>query len=277
MTDVLSVAALLSRIPGISSDSATYRALNGGLTNRTFLVQADHRALVLRIAAEHTRDLGLDRATELSILRSAASRGLAPQVVFADADAGVLLYEYVSGRVWTAADLANTSNLEALAQLMRSVHELPESGVVFDALSVAERYATQIRRNDELYAFAVRCVNVIKDIPPPSNPVCCHNDIVAANIVATPTLRLLDWEYACDNEPLFDLAVLVGYHELGEEQVATLSSAYCGSGDAEVRERLQQQLRLYLSIEWLWFAVRYVVSPDSARRDRLKQLAQRVR
>lgn len=277
MTNILSVAEILSRIPHIQSESATYRSLKGGLGNQTFFVQSDDRKFILRLDAEHTRELGLNRVAELAILRRVASQGLAPEVVFADPDAGILLYDYLPGRVWTPTDLESTSNLESLANLIRAVHALPKSGIVFDSVSITERYSAALRQSAELYPVARRCKEIVKDIPLPSDPVCCHNDIVAANIIATPKLKLLDWEYACDNDPLFDLASLIGYHDLAVPQARSLLTAYIGNNDAESWDRLQLQLRLYNVIQWLWFAVLYKTKPDDALRTRLGQIAERIR
>lgn len=277
MTDILSAAEAISRIPGLKLESATYRSIKGGLTNRTFLVKADDRTLILRLDAGHTEKFGLNRAAELAILKQAATREIAPDVVFADADAGILVYEYLPGRCWIPADLEDRGNLESVARLIRTVHALPKSGVAFDAPGAGERYVAAVRQNGELYSFALRCREIIAGIPLLSDTRCCHNDVVAANIVATPHLRLIDWEYACDNDPYFDLATLAGYHDLSDEQAKTLLGAYTGKIDPESWQRLQLQRRLYDAIQWLWLAVRQTVMPDNAHGERLRQLAGRVR
>ncbi|NIV16979.1 MAG: hypothetical protein GWN47_00890, partial [Woeseiaceae bacterium] len=59
------------------------------------------------------------------ILESAADAGIAPAVIYSNPDAGILMTEYLHGRVWREADLESEQNLEALAELLRQVHELP--------------------------------------------------------------------------------------------------------------------------------------------------------
>ncbi len=276
MTDILSAAEVISRIPDLDLAAATYRALDVGLTNHTILVQAKERKLVLRLDTGHTELLGLNRSTELAILKQAAARGIAPDVVLADPDAGILVYEYLPGRTWLPSDLEKRSNLEAVAGLIRAVHALTKSGVAFDAKGAAERYAAVIRRNEALHSFARRCNEIIAGMPRVTDTVCCHNDIVAANIIAAPRLCLLDWEYACDNDPWFDVASLVAYHDLSAEHSAVLADAYSGSSARESRERLALQLRLYDALQWLWFAVRQTIEPERAQGERLRQLAERI-
>jgi thiamine kinase-like enzyme len=101
--------------------------------------------------------------------------------------------------------------------------------------------------------------------------------VVAANIVGTSSLKLLDWEYACDNDPYFDLASLVAYHDLGSKHVGMLLDSYAGGRNPEAKERLQLQLRIYDAIQWLWLAAKHVVDPSCDHRARLEQLRHRLR
>jgi thiamine kinase len=266
----------LSRIPGWDGGFDADE-ISGGLTNRSFAVRSANREFILRLDAEHTKTFGLDRSIELKVLREAAKAHIAPEVRFADPDAGILLYEYVAGPVWDRSSLGDAHKLEQLAASLRSVHSLPASGAALDAEAAARRYATAASKNPDLRHFAARCVSIVRMIPAPLSLACCHNDVVAANIVGTSQLKLLDWEYACDNDPFFDLASLIAYHDLGREHAGRLLDAYTGSREPEAKERLELQLRLYDAIQWLWLAARYVIDPDSDHRARLEQLRRRVR
>jgi thiamine kinase len=270
MSDSLLAAAAIARIPGIEPAKARYRALGGGQSNHSWLIETEDRKLVLRLDGPRIAALGLDRHTELKILRQAAGQGLAPAVVYADPQAGILVYEYLPGRCWTRTDLESDNNLEALAALFRRVHALPRSGVPFDAAGAAARYLELIRSDEALASTGQRCLDLVERIPLLGETACCHNDVVAANVIATPALRLLDWEYACDNDPLFDLASVIGYHDLDPRRQATLLRAYAGG--LESRERLEQQLRLFDALQWLWLAA----VAGKAERPRLAELARRM-
>jgi thiamine kinase-like enzyme len=99
---------------------------------------------------------------------------------------------------------------------------------------------------------AERHLAVVEAAPGPMNLCCCHNDLVAENIIAMPGIRFLDWEYACDNDPLFDLAVVVAHHELSERQVQVLLDAYFDGDGEPWRRQLGVQMRLYNALNWLW-------------------------
>lgn len=275
MTDSLAAAAAIARIPGVEPAKTRYRLLSAGFTNTLWLVEAEQRRLVLRIDTAYAGALGLDRGTERAVLEQAAAAGIAPRVVHAE-PGGVLVCEYLPGRSWDAGDLARADNLEALAALLRRVHALPPSGVPFDAQCAAERYLGLLRPHEEFHVLARRCRDVVASVPLPAQSVCCHNDVVAKNVIATPALMLIDWEYTCDNDPYFDLASLVGYHDLAEPQVQAFVAAYAGSNRAESRQRLELQLRLFDALQWLWLAVRQTIAPSAATAERLRNLACRV-
>ncbi|MFQ5548022.1 MAG: choline/ethanolamine kinase family protein [Woeseia sp.] len=277
MSDTLSPADALAVIPGWDAASVSWRELEGGLTNRNYAVERGGESFVLRLDAAHTTAFNLDRTAEIEILEAASAAGLAPELAFADPESGILLTRYVSGRTWSAADLDDDSTIEALADLLRRVHALPTSGIEFDPMAVARGYSANLHVRHELREFALRCEEVVATIPKIERFFCCHNDVVAANVIARPDLMLLDWEYACDNEPLFDLASLVGYHDLDRGRRSVLLSAYAGGKDPGLQERLELQVRLYDAIQWLWLANRQLITRSDSQAARLEELRRRIR
>lgn len=239
----------LQRLPGWAG--ATCELLHGGLSNQTWLLEKDGRRAVLKIDDEPREPPFNTREQEAIIQTAAADAGLA-NVVLAAAD-GLYLTDYVEGEVWTAASVADDRNLELLADALRRVHTLPHTGREFGALQAAKRYARAIDFDDALVAH---CVGLIEAAGLPRRRRLCHNDLVAENILATPAIRLLDWEYACDNEPLFDLATVVEHHDLDDSQAAHLVNAYF-DGDGERHfGALREQQRLYRALLCLWLAAR---------------------
>lgn len=254
MKHLIAVAEALTRVPGWDDRDSTWREIAGGRTNRSYLVRTKDGRFVLRLDGEPAEPLGLDRATELLIQRRAAEAGLAAAVLYADPDAGVLISEYLPGPVWTRESLDDYRNLEVLAEVLRAVHALPASGTRFDGPAIARRYAAVLTREAAQSPDVARCIQAV-EAAPPDEYACCHNDVVASNIVGAGRPRLLDWEYACDNDPYFDLASTIGYHGLDRSGADALLAAYTGAPPAQHRERLEAQLRRYRALEYLWFAV----------------------
>ncbi len=158
--------------------------------------------------------------------------------------------EYVEGTVWSRDYLADDAHLEQLAIALRRLHDLPLTGRHFDAVGAARDYVQQIANADE--GKVRECLSAIETAPPPANRCLCHNDLVAENIITTPEVRFLDWEYACDNDPLFDLAVVVAHHGLSDRQARVLLDAYFDGDGSSWREQLATQMRLYDALHWLW-------------------------
>ena len=76
------------------------------------------------------------------------------------------------------------------------------------------------------------------------------------NIVNTPETRFLDWEYACDNDPFFDLATVAAHHELSPAQRDVLLNAYFDGDGSRWREQLERRVVVYESLLYLWEQVR---------------------
>lgn len=229
-------------------ENAAVEALQDGHNNRTWLVTAGRRRGVLKIDAL-PRELPYNtRLAEQRVQNRAAGAGIASPVIYASDNA--YLAEYAAGKVWSAADLDNRENHIQLAELLRKLHALPLTGRVFDARAAAALYCRTI----ETTPTAKHCVAVIDSVATPDYLRCCHNDLVAQNIIATPALRLLDWEYACDNDPLFDLATVVAHHDLSPEHSACLLDDYFGGDGGRWRVPLKEQVRLYNALTWLWYA-----------------------
>jgi thiamine kinase-like enzyme len=254
----------LRRLP--EWDSATCELLHGGLSNQTWLLEKDGRRAVLKVDEEPREPPLNTRKQEAIIQRAAADAGLASNVLMVSD--GLYLTDYVEGHVWTVESFADDDNLESLADALRRVHTLPGTNREFGALPAAKRYASAIDVDDALVAH---CVGLVEGAGSPQRRSLCHNDLVAENILATPAIRLLDWEYACDNEPLFDLATVVEHHELDERQAAHLLDAYFDGNGERHHEALRGQQRLYRALLWLWLAAR----PETTEQE-LRHAAERL-
>jgi thiamine kinase-like enzyme len=278
MSGVAAAKDALALVPGWDPGAAQICELDGGLVNRSFLVRYDGDEYVLRIGSPSTATLvGVETSCERLIQQAAAAVGLAPDVVFADEEAGIYLTRYLPGRAWRAEDLDEPENLEILAALLRHVHALPACGRTLDLVAAGDRYAGSIASARGDQQFAAHCVKAIRAIPDGDARTCCHNDVVAGNIIENERLRLIDWEFAGDNDPLFDLASLIGFHDLGDRRSDILLSAYAGGSHRAARERLAELVRAYDALQWLWFSARQILRPEGWQSIRLDELKARIR
>jgi len=265
MNDGIDPGEVIRRLP--EWQGARWAELPGGLTNRVWLLHKDGRRAVLKIDDEPRAAYLNSRAEEASVQSAAASAGLANRVLFADEK--VYLTDYVDGSEWVPACLDQAGRVEQLAASLRRLHSLPRTGRSFDAVGAARHYAANLVNPDE--ELVSMCLGIIRDARLPNYLCCCHNDLVAENIITTQGIKFIDWEYACDNDPMFDLATIVVHHELSDDRATALLSAYFDGSGERWHSRLAEQRRLYLALYYLWSASR----PASSEKA-LRQLADRL-
>ena len=246
MSELQSPETVLSALPGW--EDANVRELNGGLTNKTYLVESDHRKAVLKIDAVPRSGPFNERRKEAQIQATAAEQGLAAAVLFVSDT--VYMTEYLEGVIWSNTCLEDDANLDKFAAALRRLHAMPLTGRTFDALGSARDYVQRIPNADQ--DRVNECLQTIAVGPRPPNLCCCHNDLVVANIINTPEVRFLDWEYACDNDPFFDLATIVAHHKLTAQQSDYLLDSYFDGDGKRWREQLARQTRVYDALHWLW-------------------------
>ena len=275
--DKLDPLSALARVPGWDPQAAEIDELKGGLSNRTFRVSYGGEDFALRLDLEESDVLRFDRTYEQSIMTAAHLAGIAPDVIFVDAAAGMLLTRFLPGRAWEHEDMLSDQQLVRLAELLRAVHALPACGKRVNYIEEAAAYEAFLAQRQGLHAFASSCVEAVRSTPDRDIVACCHNDIIARNVIDDGTLKLIDWEYARDNDPLFDVACAIGYHDLDERRADLLFEEYTGGARGDERERLVEQRRTYDALHWLWFAARQLVLPDPEQARRLEALQQRIR
>lgn len=251
-------ALIAERIPEWSG--ASRERIGQGHSPNSFLLRRAGRTAVLKIDETPRADYLATRIQEAMIQRQASMEGLAPDILYVDGQC--ILTDYAPARVPDASDFAQRSFLERLGRLLRRVHSLPRFGIRFDGPRAARAYAVGAD-NPKLAEHCIRCIDAL---PAAGDDVLSHNDVVAGNVLDDGRLQLVDWEFAADNAPAFDLAMIIAYHELGEEQADTLLAAY--RGDAQLADRLPQYVRACHALNWLWLAS---VRPDEASQPAIEQ------
>jgi thiamine kinase-like enzyme len=242
----MTVEEALAGIDGWEGACAT--ELSGGLNNRTWRVDKGGRSAVLKIDAAPRGEPYNSRRAEALIQQRAHEAGLANRVLFVNET--VYMTEYAEGVVWSLDCLDDDTNVEQLAAALRQLHSLPLTGRVFDAIGAARDYARQIARPDK--ARVRDCLQKIATAPRPQNLCLCHNDLVVENIINAPATRFLDWEYACDNDPFFDLATVAAHHGMSLAQRRTLLDAYFDGNGERWQVQLERQAEAYEALLYLW-------------------------
>lgn len=211
-------------------------------------VGADEYAV--RIDRPLARRMGLDRTAELDVLTALAEKGLTAAPVWSDVSQGILVLEWVSGVSWTAAALRANENLARLAGLLSQLHALEARVPALDLAARARHYAGIVASGD-----AMRRADQVAELlrgADDGQRCLCHNDPVAGNVVAGPSLGLIDYEYAAPGNPCFDLAIVAEHHELGPDEEKAFLAAYREQGSGPDSHTLAPWRQIYRLIRQLW-------------------------
>jgi len=244
--------SVMAGIPGLAG-ATMLQALGSGGASDSWLVEAGGRKLVVRVDTPLAQTLGLDRRRELKVLETVSREGIGPDVVWADAAAGVLVTAFVPGPVWEEKDVQKPAFLRQLAGTLKRLHRLPFAGPLFDPARAAQAYAASVGTRSAA-ELAARISTLARQLLTPADPCSlCHNDLVYTNILGFGPVRLIDWEYAAVGDPLFDLAVVVRHHQLKTELATGFLQACLGHVDAHVSERFDAFCGLYDLLAKLWY------------------------
>lgn len=246
-----------------SARPSIIKPLTGGLSNQSFLISADNRRLVLRVNSAMSDALGLNRAAELQALLRADKAGLCAPLVYCDPQQRYLVSAYLVGEPWAI----NTEGLARLAGLLRGIHRLPAIDTRLDISAKLACYWRAISTEPragfiaELRTLHERVEHHIHIAESFGGGQClCHNDLLAANLIAGPSDRLyaIDWEYAAMADPFYELAVIVEGQRLPREQQQLLLAAYLARPlmDADW-QRLHHWRIIYAYTSVLWYAVQW--------------------
>jgi thiamine kinase-like enzyme len=243
----------------------TIEPLSGGITNRNYLVTVGSDRFVARIQEERPT-LGIDRQNEAACQRAAWTIGVAPEIVLQEQ--GVLVSAYIPGRTLGEADLQSPEMLAKLGSLLRTLHEgsiqITSELRSFSVFETIESYFVSAGRliarlPDDIDALFEESRSLAREVEA-FTPALCHNDLLAANLLATDDrLWLIDWEYAGMGDPLFDLASVSANNQLSEACEADLLRSYHqGSASTRDLERLRVLKRLSFLREALWGTIQTV-------------------
>ena len=246
MADLRSREALIARAletvldRNVSIDEC--RLLGNSTAKRSYRVAANGEQYVVRLG-DGLYGETLDLEEEADLMRAAAAVDLAPEVIGIDPTTGTLVTRWLAdARVWTQATARRPHDISRIAALLRKLHTLNIDLPPFQARQVAQRYISEAHRRKpqdtdtetdtdtaELARELTTLAKRYDDRFPPT--AVCHNDLVAANILDTGELKLVDFEYAVRAAPVLDLASLAAMNRYDSRRRSQVLEAYFPDGD----------------------------------------------
>ena len=239
----------------------------GGLTNRNYRIDSPLGRHVLRIPGAGTSEY-ISRKNEAHAARSAAKVGVNADVVHFDEATGVMLCRFIDGGVTLNAErFKDLGSVKRSAVALRRVHDHAASFLNrFELFQMVDEYLGILAKKNaplpdgyhdvKREAEAVRAA--LNARPLPIKP--CHCDPLAENFLDTGSqVYVIDWEYAGNNDPMWDLGDVSVEAAFGPEQDEALLEAYFG-GKPPAADRGRMVLyKAMCDLLWtLWGIIQHV-------------------
>jgi len=239
----------------------------GGLTNRNFRIESPLGRHVLRIPGAGTSEY-INRHNEAHAAKSAARVGVNAEVQHFDEKTGVMLCRYIDGGVTLNAErFKDLGSVRRSAVALRRVHDSATPFLNrFELFQMNDEYLDFLAKKNaplpEGYHDVKREAEAVRAAlsarPLPIKP--CHCDPLAENFLDTGSqVYVIDWEYAGNNDPMWDLGDASVEAGFGPEQDEALLEAYFG-GKAPAADRGRMVLyKAMCDLLWtLWGIIQHV-------------------
>jgi thiamine kinase-like enzyme len=261
------VESHLARVPQFAGRSGLAITRLAGLTNVNHLVSVGDQQFVLRIPGEGTSEY-INRVDEEVAARSAAAAGVNAAVVFFDAADGLMVTRFIDGAATMNAErFRDLESVARAAHAFRRLHTTASSfAATFTLFPMIDEYkallaskgATLPDGYDDVQRQAQVVRTALEAAPTALAP--CHCDPLCENFLDTgERMFIIDYEYAGNNDPMWDLGDLSVEGEFGAEQDATLLRAYFdGEPPPDQRGRMIAYKALCDLLWTLWGVIQHV-------------------
>lgn len=262
--DERALEAILGTIEPWAGRAMRYAPVLGGISNTNWRVWVEGLpgSFFVKIPGRGT-EMFIDRAAALAASRKAAGLGLGPRVYEYAADRGVEINDFIEGRrPCTNKDFLNPDIRRAAVAAYRTFNDsglLPLTKTVFDMI---DEHFEQVRslggaeppdiawlRAEYQRARAALEASGI-DLAP------CFNDPMPGNFMLDDagTIMLIDYEYASNNDRLYDIGIWCGEMFFERDVEAEVIEAHNGRYDPKIHARLTVH-RALADIKWSTWAM----------------------
>ena len=234
-TEVFNVLSKIDGFSDLEPVSVSVERL-GGLTNRNFKIDTPNGSFVLRLAGEGTGDY-IDRAAEFQNASIASRAGVNAEIVHFNVEDGTMICRYIENSV--TMDQEKFRNLDAIRRAGQAFRKLHDCGELFKGefelfqqidqyLSVVKDLGAAVPDGYEAVqkdAEKIRAALSKHDLP----RAPCHCDPMVENCINNgEQIYIIDFEYAGNNDPMWDLGDLSVEGAFNDEQDHVFLTAYFG-------------------------------------------------
>ena len=265
-TDIIQKTLSKSKISDI-------KYLEQGITNDNYFLLVDQKPCVIRIPKKGNDTL-FDYAYEEKVLQMVAPLGIDVPLIYYNASTGIKVTEFINN-----AAHFESPYIERAADLIKTLHQSEiKTGRRYSIKAAFKKYQALVSEPLFDTRFAWHVLDEIENLE--YEAILCHNDLVEGNFLFTDSHDyLIDYEYAKDNHPYFDIMSFITENDITDEsERERFFQAYFGySPNQKTRETLLLFER-GLHVLWCeWGLAMYCVHQEQIYYDIAKLKYQRLK
>ena len=212
--------------------------LDQGLTNNNYLLVFKDEKHVLRLPKLKNANL-FDYPLEKSILEKVKTLNIDVPLLYYNAENGIKLTEFIEG-----ADHYERQYLVEATHLIKQLHTNKlTAGKHYDIVYMFNKYKQYDDQPLFDTSFAYHYLDDVKELSK-QQQVLCHNDLVEGNFLFTKDHSyLIDYEYAMDNHPYFDIMSFITENDIqNTEDRELIYKTYFGE---EISDQIRSELKTF--------------------------------
>ncbi len=251
--------------------------LMGGMSNQMYIISYQGHPCTFRLPGKNA-SMFVDRHIELKNIDAVRPLGINNDTILFDVTNGYKIATYVEG---TPLSQQEDLHLERAARVLHELHDSPlrfaNDYDPFDRLALYESYhAHRSATYDRAKATLLQHQAWLAAQP----KVAAHNDAQRSNFVLSDDKTyLLDWEFAGNNDPLYDIAC---FGNISFDHALALLPVYLGREAQEEEIKRLTLWRSFQALQWhnvAWYKDDIGLSEElqvnfAAVADKYAQLAQ---
>jgi len=259
------VEKALGEIDTWSGRRIRYAPVPGGLQNSNWriTVQGEPKRYFMKIPGAGS-DAFIDRDVANQAASRASALGIGPEVVRYDPVSGVEVIEFLDDyRACTTGDFAEVELAHQVIEHYRALHSADPLSLTKTVFDMTDEHLAQVGElgvrlpDDAELLLTEYATGKAALLASGLDLVPCHNDPMPGNFLVADgkPLKLIDFEFASNNDRAYELAVLITEMFYTEEQTLELLEAYYGSAGWALTARIQVFSAL-ADVKWgLWGCV----------------------
>lgn len=229
---------------------------NKGLTNDNYRVITEHFDVIVRIPRSDSSNIVYRKHEELAH-KLIDQTQLDIKTIYYDSNNGMKITEYLPD-LKTFNEYYGNDRIQRTAKLMRDLHQINQCiGVNFNPIERYRKYRSFVNKPLVSDNLAEQIIFGISHI---SNALTlCHNDWVAGNICFTPNKDyLIDYEYAGDNDPFFDVMSFITENNLTQAEIDEFLICYFGRVPNQTENEILFNYQQFHNLLWcMWACMMY--------------------